>query len=144
MVTPILESENVELVDLSFLKEHGGWVLRFYLDKPGGITPGDCGEWGDRLGKVLDEKDPIKHAYTLEVSSPGVYRTLKKIGDFIRFSGERVHVKLWNPINGQKNFHGKLLGADEMNVRMQLEDGREALLPRDRVAHAKLDPQIDF
>lgn len=144
LVRPLLEPNNVELVDLSFQKEHETWVLRLLMDKPGGITLDDCGIWGDRVGTLLDETDLISQAYTLEVSSPGVDRPLKKLSDFIRFSGERVAIKLFSPIDGQKNFHGTLLGADEENIRIQLDDHREISLPRNQVAKAKLDPVIEF
>lgn len=140
---PVLERDNVELVDLSFQKEQGGWVLRFYLDKPGGITLDDCGTWSDKISTVLDGGNWIEDGYTLEVSSPGLYRPLKKLKDFERFMGQRIRVKLYNPLEGQKNFLGLLLGADEENIRLQT-DIREVTLPRQQVAKANLDPMITF
>lgn len=144
LVTPVLESEQVELVDLTYQKEHSGWTLCFYLDKPAGITLDDCERWSDRLGELIDQSDLIQQRYVLEVSSPGINRPLKKLKDFHRFSGERISVKLFAPINGQKNFHGMLQGADDVNIRMRLDEGPEVSLPRSQIAKCKLDPLVEF
>ena len=77
LVTPVLEQEQVELVDLTYQKSPVGWTLCFYLDKPGGITLQDCEVWSERLGQILDQGEIIHHAYSLEVSSPGIQRPLK-------------------------------------------------------------------
>lgn len=141
-VTPLLSAEGVELVDLTYQKGPSGWTLCFYLDKPGGITLTDCETWSDRLGTAIDSANLIDRSYVLEVSSPGLDRALRKTSDFQRFSGERVHVKLFAPMDGQKNFHGKLLGGDDESIRMELEDGRNISLPRSQVAKCRLDPVI--
>jgi ribosome maturation factor RimP len=142
LVGPVLESERFELVDLTYQKQPGGWTLCFYLDKPGGVTLDDCQSWSDRLGSLLDQSDLIAHGYNLEVSSPGLERPLRKLEHFQKFIGERVHVKLFGPLEGQRNFHGTLAGADEKVVRVTLEDGREVALPREQIAKAKLNPVI--
>src|SRR5579859_1530705 len=108
LLTPCLEQEHTELVDLTYQKSHGGWTLSLYLDKPGGITLDDCEAWSHRLGALIDASDTIDRSYVLEVSSPGLDRPLRKLKDFQRFAGQKVHVKLYAPINGQKNFHGVL------------------------------------
>ncbi|MBV9080566.1 MAG: ribosome maturation factor RimP [Elusimicrobia bacterium] len=141
-VTPLLQAENVELVDLTYQNEQAGWTLCFYLDKPGGITLDDCEKWNDRLGPFIEELGLIERSYRLEVSSPGLNRALRKTADFTKYAGERVHVKLYAPINGQKNFHGNLLGGDDRSIRVKLEDGRDVELPRDQVAKCRLDPTI--
>jgi ribosome maturation factor RimP len=142
LATPVLESERVELVDVTYQREPGGWTLCFYLDKSGGITLADCEYWSDRLGLLIDGANLLDHAYSLEVSSPGIERPLKKQKDFDRFKGERVHVKLFAPLDGQKNFHGFLKGADEQWLHLSLDGGRDVSLPRESVAKAKLDPDI--
>lgn len=145
LVTPILSAEQVELVDLTYQKTHSGWTLSLYLDKPGGITLDDCERWSRELGNVVETANILNHGYVLEVSSPGLDRALRKSSDFEKFAGQRVHAKLFAPINGQKNFHGTLLGADEENIRIHLEDQkRDVELPRSQVAKCRLDPVIDF
>jgi ribosome maturation factor RimP len=143
-VGPILAAENVELVDLTYQKGPAGWTLCFYLDKSGGITLDDCAMWSDRLGQEIDAANLIERAYVLEVASPGLDRPLRKTGDFQKYAGERVHVKLFAPLNGQKNFHGELLGGDEREVRVRLEDKREVNLPREAIAKCRLDPVISI
>lgn len=141
-VTPALAAENVELVDLTYQKGPSGWTLCFYLDKPGGITLDDCSQWSDRLGTLIDESNLIERSYVLEVSSPGLDRPLRKTADFQKYAGQRVDVKLYAALNGQKNFHGELLGGDDESIRLKLEDARDVILPRSQVAKCRLDPVI--
>lgn len=144
LIVPELEKNQMELVDATYQKSQGGWTLCLYLDKPGGITLDDCEAWSDKIGDLLDQNNTFDHSYSLEVSSPGLNRPLKKLKDFQNFVGERVDVKLFAPLNGQKNFHGVLLGADEAHIRIR-EDGRpDVELPRDQIAKANLDPDIKF
>lgn len=109
MVQPIVDALTFELVDVEYLKEGANWYLRVFIDKPGGIAIDDCQTVSEQLSDKLDETDPIKQSYILEVSSPGE-RPLKKERDFERFKGERVEVKLYQPLNGKKIFEGELLG----------------------------------
>lgn len=144
LVTPILEKEQVELVDLTYQKSHGGWTLSFFLDKPGGITLDDCTDWSHRLDGAIEAASLLDRSYVLEVASPGLDRPLRKLKDFERFAGQKVHAKLFAPIDGQKNFHGVLLGADESVVRMELDDKRRVELPRTQMAKCRLNPDIKF
>lgn len=144
LVQPILAQSGVELVDLTYQKEPNGWTLTFYLDKPGGIGLADCETWTRQLEPVLDASNLFSHAYNLEISSPGINRVIKKTADFERFKGNRVHVKLFSGINGQKNFHGTLLGANEENIQLKTDEGNETTLPRSLVARTRLDPVIHF
>ena len=144
LVAPLLAEGNVDLVDLTYQKTHVGWTLCFYLDKPGGITLDDCQTWSDRIGMMLDEKNAIPRSYSLEVSSPGLNRPLKKLKDFQNYIGERVDVKLFGPLNGQKNFHGVLVGASEEIVRLRMDEGTETEISRSQIAKANLNPDIRF
>ncbi len=144
LITPALEKEQVELVDLTYQKSHGGWTLSLYLDKPGGITLDDCEAWSRRLDSILETAGVFERSYVLEVASPGLDRPLRKTKDFEKFAGQKVHAKLFAPIDGQKNFHGVLLGADESVVRMELDDKRRVELPRSQVAKCRLNPVITF
>ncbi|MCG3203661.1 MAG: Ribosome maturation factor RimP [Elusimicrobia bacterium] len=144
VVTPVLEKEQVELVDLTYQKSHGGWTLSFYLDKPGGITLDDCESWSRRLEPLIEGAGLIERSYVLEVASPGIDRAIRKLKDFEKFGGEKVHVKLFSPLEGQKNFHGILLGADEQVVRLEMDGAKRVELPRNMIAKCRLNPTINF
>lgn len=102
LVNPILEEKNLELVDMEYVKEGKNWFLRVYIDKEGGIDIVECGEVSEQLSEKLDEADPIKEAYFLEVSSPGVEKPLKTLEDFKKNIGNNVFVKLYEKIDGEK------------------------------------------
>ena len=97
---PVVEELGMELVDVEFVKEGGRWMLRVYIDKPGGIGLDDCERVSQSLDTMLDEKDPIPQTFYLEVSSPGIERPLKKLRDFQRFCGHRVNVSTYAPLEG--------------------------------------------
>lgn len=105
---PIALDYKYELVDVEYIKEGATWYLRVYIDKPGGITVLDCEQVSRALDVVLDEKDPIKGAYILEVSSPGLDRPLKKEADFNRSKGKIIEIKLFQAVNNQKEYQGEL------------------------------------
>ncbi|MCX5793994.1 MAG: ribosome maturation factor RimP [Elusimicrobia bacterium] len=124
VVEPLLAQEAVELVDIESIHEHGRQVLRFYLDKKGGITLDDCEHLSNRIGALLDEADLIPGAYVLEVSSPGLDRVLKKEKDFARFAGKTVQVRLKAPQDGRRNFKGTLQGLADGKVAVECEGAR--------------------
>ena len=142
VVEPILQSEGFELVDLEYQRESQGWVLRIYLDREGGgITLDDCTAVSHEVGAVLEVKDLIPNSYVLEVSSPGLTRPLKKPQDFNKFRNRMVKIKLFEPLEGRKNFKGTLLGLEENKVRVEVEQ-KIFELPLERIAKANLE--IDF
>jgi ribosome maturation factor RimP len=142
LVKPLLDAKGMEVVDLEFVHEQGQWVLRFFLDKAGGITLDDCADMSNALGNVLDAADPIPQTYSLEVSSPGIYRPLRKEADYGRFIGERVDIKLYAPQDGRRHFTGTLEAVVEGNVVVESE-GKKFILPLSSVAKGRLDPEID-
>lgn len=143
LAAPVLGSAGLELVDVQFRPEESGWVLRFYIDKPGGFGLRDCQEWSDRLGQLVDESGMVSRSYSLEVSSPGLARPLKKPEDFERFKGIDAVVKTLAPIGTQRNFHGRIEGLD--GDRLVLLDRTSGLvrIPLSDIASAKLDPIIN-
>ncbi|MEQ6375364.1 ribosome maturation factor RimP [Bacillaceae bacterium S4-13-58] len=141
LVTPILNQLNLELVDIEFVKEGKNWFLRVYVDKEGGIDIEECGLVNERLSEKLDEVDPISQPYFLEVSSPGVERPLKKPQDFEKQIGHNVHIKLYEHINGEKEFEGKLLKFEEgtVTVEIQIKARKNTVeIPYDKIAKARL------
>jgi len=112
LLEPILTSLGLTLWDLDFKKEGPQWLLRIYIEhEPGGVTLGDCETVSRDLGTALDVEDIIPHAYTLEVSSPGLDRSLTKPEHYRKCAGTRVKVKTYQLINGEKVFRGKLTEA---------------------------------
>ncbi|MBU5677457.1 ribosome maturation factor RimP [Alkaliphilus sp. MSJ-5] len=138
LVIPIIENEQFELVDLEYKKEGSNWYLRIYIDKPGGITLDDCQKVSEQLSDELDREDPIKENYFLEVSSPGLDRPLKKEADFIRFKGEIVEVKLYEPLNGNKIIEGELVGLENNIIKVNVANVGLVELPKDKVALTRL------
>lgn len=119
---PIVLEYNYEVVDVEYVKEGPTWYLRVYIHKPGGITVVDCEKTSRALEAVLDEKDPIKGAYILEVSSPGLDRPLKKEADFKRSMGEVIDVKLFQARNKQKEYQGILQEFKDNVVTIKTEE----------------------
>lgn len=138
VVEPILESQALELVDLEYQRESRGWVLRIYLDREGGVSLDDCAGVSHEVGAVLEVKDLIPSAYILEVSSPGLTRPLKKPEDFNKFRNQMVKIKLYEPLDGRKNFKGTLLGLEGDRVRVEVEQ-QVYELPLQRIAKANLE-----
>ena len=142
LVEPLLAQECAELVDLEVLREHGRQVLRFYLDKSGGITLDDCEHLSNRIGALLDEADAVSGAYVLEVSSPGLDRVLKKEKDFARFAGKPVQVRLKLAQDGRRNFKGVLTGFSDGKVRIECE-GKPFEFPLPLIDEARLDSRAE-
>ena len=138
---PILQSEGLELVDLEYRREAQGWVLRFYIDREGGVTVEDCVEVSGELGALLEVRDLIANPYILEVSSPGLTRPLKKPEDFNKFRNRLVKMKTFEPIEGRRNFKGILLGLEDEKVRLKIE-GQLYEIPLEGIAKANLEIEI--
>lgn len=137
LVLPILERRAFDLVDVEFIKEGKNWYLRVYIDKPGGINIDDCQEVSQELSDELDRVDPIKQSYILEVSSPGLERPLKRDGDFERYKGETVEIKLFSPIEGKKTFEGELLGLIDNRITIKQSNDQILSFEKEEVAITK-------
>lgn len=119
MIDPILEPEGLELAELEYRPEGGRWILRLYIDRPTGVTLEDCELVSRQVGALLDIEDLIHHPYTLEVSSPGINRVLRRKKDFQSFAGSPVVLKTYEKIGGRRNFSGTLLGIRDCNVLIE-------------------------
>jgi ribosome maturation factor RimP len=138
MIDPILLQEGLELADIEYRKESKGWVLRLYLDKEGGVTLDDCTQVSQEVGRNLDIEDFIQAPYTLEVSSPGLTRSLKTEKDFIKHCNQLVKVKTFDSIENRRNFKGRLLRISENKIEIET-DGRIFQIPLDNVEKANLE-----
>ncbi|GIO66865.1 ribosome maturation factor RimP [Paenibacillus sp. FSL M7-1455] len=137
MVQPYLDEHNFELVDVEYVKEGSNYFLRVYVDKEGGIDIDDCGMISEYLSQKLDENDPIPTAYFLEVSSPGAERPLKKSEDVAKAVGKDVFVTVYEAVDGQKEFEGRLLSFE--NDELVISAGKKQhTIPYAKVASARL------
>ncbi|MBS6561367.1 MAG: ribosome maturation factor RimP [Clostridiales bacterium] len=142
LVQPIIDENHFELVDVEYVKEGANWYLRVYADKEGGINIDDCVLISRALEAKLDEDDFIQEAYILEVSSPGLGRPLKKDKDFERSIGRDVEIKLYRPIEKQKEWEGTLVSYDNDSITITLEDGANMEIKRSDIALIRL--ALDF
>jgi ribosome maturation factor RimP len=138
----ILSEEGMELVDIEYRRESKGWVLRLYLDKEGGVTLNDCTRISQEVGRSLDIEDLIRNPYTLEVSSPGLTRSLRTEKDFMRYRHRLIRIKTVNPIENRRQFKGRLLGFSENRIEIEIE-GEVFQIPLSNVAKANLEIDQD-
>jgi ribosome maturation factor RimP len=130
LAAPLAEGEGMEIVDVEFRPEgsRGGRVLRLYLDKDGGLSVDDLTRVSRRLSELLDAEDAVEGAYTLEVSSPGINRPLKKPEHFARFVGKRIRVRTRDMIDGRRSFLGILAQVVGDSVILT-QEGKQYQIP---------------
>lgn len=124
LLEPAVGGLGYELVELEFVPAGPGGVLRLYIDAPPGITLDDCERVSKQVSAILDAEDPIPGHYTLEVSSPGLDRVLRKPEHFRRFAGNRIRLQLEAPIEGRKRFTGTLLEAQDEGIALDVDGVR--------------------
>ncbi|MBM4124961.1 MAG: ribosome maturation factor RimP [Nitrospira sp.] len=120
VAAPIARALALELVDVECAGQGSRTVLRVFIDKPGGVSVSDCEQVHLSLGHALDVEDPVPHAYTLEVSSPGLDRPLKRREDYQRVIGKSVRLKFTQPLDGQWRLVGRLQEIDDQGVVLAL------------------------
>ncbi len=133
IVERVASSEGMEVVDVEWKGGGHNRILRIYIDKPAGISHGDCENVSNQVGTILDVEDVIPgSSYTLEVSSPGLDRKLVKPADYQRFVGRKAKVTLLTPIDGRSHFTGRLADFEQGQVGLDVEgDGRIRFSPQD-------------
>ncbi len=144
LVGPIAEELGLDIWDVRYEKEGPVWYLRIFIDKPGGVTIDDCEAVSRRLSPVLDEADPIEHSYTLEVSSPGIERDLRKPRHFEAFLGRDVHVRLIRAADGRRDFIGRLESFKDGVITVLLDDDLEMNVSLDETAYVRLYEELDL
>ena len=122
ILLPITEKIGVQIYDVEYVKEGTDWYLRAYIDKEGGVTIDDCEKVSREVSEVMDQEDFIEDAYILEVSSPGLGRTLKKDKHLEKSIGQMVEIKTYKPIEKQKEFSGVLEKFDSESITISLEE----------------------
>jgi ribosome maturation factor RimP len=130
LAAPLAQAEGMEIVDIEFRHEgsRGGRVLRLYMDKEGGPNVDDLSRVSRQLSEVLDAQDTIDGAYTLEVSSPGINRPLRKPEHFARFVGKRIRIRTRDLIDGRRSFLGILDEVAGNSVRL-MQEGKQYWIP---------------
>jgi len=141
LALPAVEAAGCELWDVEYVREAGEWYLRLYIDKTGGVDILDCEAISRVVSDLLDEADPIEGSYTFEVSSAGAERVLKRPGDFERFMGSPVTVKLYKSRDGRKEFAGHLTGWQDGAVTITVGK-TEMTFQKEEVALCRL--RIEF
>jgi ribosome maturation factor RimP len=135
----IAAGTDIELVEVQLRGAGKSRLLRLYIDKPGGVTHGDCELMSERLGKLLDDADVVPgDSYTLEVSSPGVERKLSKPRDFERTVGQKIRLSLRAPIAGVTRLDGKLVVFVNETLSVETAPGQILQIPLEQVQKANL------
>jgi ribosome maturation factor RimP len=148
LLEPVLERDGYELVEVEWQREGSAWVLRLFIDRDGGVGIDDCQAVSRTVEVILDVEDFIEPAYSLEVSSPGVDRPLRKPADFERFAGQRAKVKAFGPVvssdglPARKHWTGALRGFRDGSVEIDV-DGTLHRIPADRIAKANLEYDLE-
>lgn len=137
LLQPIIETYQVEIYDVEYGKEGSDWYLRVYIDKPGGVNIIDCENVSRALSEQLDKEDFIADAYILEVSSPGLGRSLKKDKHLEKSLGEEVELRTYKPIDKSKEFVGILKAYDKQTVTITIEE-KEKVFERADIALIRL------
>jgi ribosome maturation factor RimP len=130
---------GLELVHTEVAGPENKPIVRVFIDKPQGVTHDDCSNVSLHLGTILDVEDFIHAPYTLEVSSPGLERGLYKRSDYERFAGSNAKMKTRQPINGQRNFRGRLLGIEGDEVIFDDRTNGRVRVPLSSIAKANLE-----
>lgn len=145
----VAESYGLEIFDVQFRREASGMVLRVQIDRPGpaataeeSVSVDDCAHVSRELSAILDVEDVVPTAYTLEVSSPGLDRPLRRRQDYERFAGRRAKLVMRESIDGQTYFKGRLGGVSEDAVLIESDDGRSHRVPMDVITRANLEVEF--
>ncbi|HEY7544508.1 MAG TPA: ribosome maturation factor RimP [Blastocatellia bacterium] len=139
IIERVVTREGLELVHWETAGPRNNFILRIYIDKPGGVNHGDCERVSNQVSTLFDVEDLIDSHYTLEVSSPGIERTLYKPADYERFAGNRVRLRSSEPVGGQRNFRGKLLGIENNIVQLDADGVGRVEIPYEKIAKANIE-----
>jgi len=142
LLLPLAQKENVEIVDIEYVREEGKNILRIYIDTEKGVNLDLCAKMSNLFGVELDKADPISDNYVLEISSPGIDRILKKEKDFERFKGFRIKVTTIKSINNQKHFKGNLVAVGNEKIVVDDLTNKIVEIEISNILRAKVDPEF--
>jgi ribosome maturation factor RimP len=145
----VAASYGLEIFDVQYRREGQGMMLRVLIDRPGAagtaeesVSVDDCAHVSRDLSAIFDVEDVVPGAYTLEVSSPGLDRPLRRVDDYRRFAGRRAKIVMREPVDGQGFFKGRLAGIDGDQVLIDSDDGRPHRVPFDVITRANLEVEF--
>ena len=145
----VAADRGLEIFDVQFRREAPGMVLRIQIDRPGpaataedSVSVEDCAHISRELSAILDVEDVVPAAYTLEVSSPGLDRPLRRPDDFRRFAGRQAKIVMRQKVDGQGYFRGKLGGLDGADVLIESENGKMHRVPFELITRANLEVEF--
>jgi len=145
----VASSYGLEIFDVQYRREGSGMVLRVQIDRPGpaasaeeSVSVDDCANVSRDLSAIFDVEDVVPTSYTLEVSSPGLDRPLRRAEDYARFAGRRAKIVMRQPVDGQSYFKGTLGGVDANDVLIDAEDGRRHRVPLAVITRAHLEVEF--
>ena len=141
LVSPVADSLGYMLWDVEYVKEGADMILRITIDNPEGVDIYDCEKMARAVDPIIDEADPIEVSYKMEVSSPGIERSLTRPEHFTACMGEKIEVKLYAPIDGKKQIVGILTAADEKTVTVTVDEDTVVL---EKSAVAKVSTVFDW
>ena len=136
---PVVTGLGYDMLGIMHHTKGHGSLLRIYIDSETGISVDDCARVSEQLTGVLDVEDPIRGAYDLEVSSPGMDRPLFTLEHFRRFVGQQVLIQLYEKLNGRKRYKGEIKVVNEDHVSID-DSGIEYSIPADSIERARLVP----
>ncbi|VAW53216.1 Bacterial ribosome SSU maturation protein RimP [hydrothermal vent metagenome] len=144
---PVINGMGFDLIEIEHFPNPKHGVLRLFIDKPldsngetSGVVIEDCSAVSRQISALIDVEDPINGKFNLEVSSPGLDRPLRRLQDFQRFTGSLVKLKTVMPMEGQRNFKGRLLEASENSVTIETDE-EEISLPMSAIDKARIVPE---
>ena len=140
IVKPIAEELNYDIYHIEYVKESGEYYLRIYIDKESGIDLNDCEKVSNEINEILDKADYIKEQYYLEVSSPGLNRTLFTEEHYKRFIGREVMVKFTKSVDGKKNIKGILKEVNEDSIVVEAD--QLINIPKDKIKSVNIEGEI--
>ena len=142
LLEPTVSALGYELLGVEYLGQGKYSRLRLYIDAPAGIGLEDCEKVSHQASGVLDVDDPLKGQYSLEVSSPGLDRPLFRLEHFARFVGQKVKLRLHQPRDGQRNFHGRIASVENGELYISVDDGGQLALTVEDIEKANLEPEF--
>jgi ribosome maturation factor RimP len=140
----VTAGRGFELVDVEIKNAPGSRVVRLFVDKEGGIGLDDLQSVSEEVSAILDAEDQIATAYTLEVSSPGLDRPLRGEADYKRFAGKLARLSSYEPVDGRRQWTGRLVAVEDGDVVLTLPSEGDALcrIPLDKIAHGRLEVEF--
>lgn len=142
IVMPVVDSFGLVLDDIEYITHGRRWILRIYIDKEGGVSLDDCEKVSVKLSDMLDAENIVPHAYLLEVSSPGLDRPLKRLQDYIRYTGRLIKLSARIPYNNRTTFAGHIISVKGDIITIDTENGGSIEIPFSDIAKARLEVEF--